>query len=566
MSLRIGIDIGSTTVKVVVLDEQNKLLFRSYERHYSKTRERACETLHSIQEMLQGKQVKLVITGSAGLGVANASGIDFVQEVYATAAAVNTYIPDTDAVIELGGEDAKIIFFGGALEERMNGSCAGGTGAFIDQMATLMNVTVNELDELSLRHTRIYPIASRCGVFAKTDIQPLLNQGAAKENIAASIYAAVASQTIAGLAQGRRIGGKVMFLGGPLYYCQGLRAAFREALKLDDKHALFPEYGRLSVALGAALYAAGQDWETDMDALLADVEKSCRSMPTTAHTPPLFASEEEYRAFCERHNRATAKAVYPADYSGDAFLGIDCGSTTTKGALFDGETVVKTILLPTAARPRERMGQIYDAMYSPEVEYVVTTGYGRELLPQAHKRVTEITCHAKGAAYLCPGISGVVDIGGQDSKAILLDRDGNVADFVMNDKCAAGTGRFVEMMGRILDCPLDEIDAFTKDAKPVDITSMCTVFAESEIISLLAQGRARGDIALGVIRSICQRTALFAQKLRPEGDLFFSGGLARFEVFRKTLESYIDWPVHTHPRSQMAGAIGAAIIGWQKIR
>ena len=247
-------------------------------------------------------------------------------------------------------------------------------------------------------------------------------------------------------------------------------------------------------------------------------------------------------------------------------LGIDCGSTTTKGALFDGETVVKTILLPTAARPRERMGQIYDAMYSPEVEYVVTTGYGRELLPQAHKRVTEITCHAKGAAYLCPGIAGVVDIGGQDSKAILLDRDGNVADFVMNDKCAAGTGRFVEMMGRILDCPLDEIDAFTKDAKPADITSMCTVFAESEIISLLAQGRARGDIALGVIRSICQRTALFAQKLRPEGDLFFSGGLARFEVFRKTLESYIDWPVHTHPRSQMAGAIGAAIIGWQKIR
>ena len=226
-------------------------------------------------------------------------------------------------------------------------------------------------------------------------------------------------------------------------------------------------------------------------------------------------------------------------------LGIDCGSTTTKGALFDGETVVKTILLPTAARPRERMGQIYDAMYSPEVEYLVTTGYGRELLPQAHKRVTEITCHAKGAAYLCPG---------------------NVADFVMNDKCAAGTGRFVEMMGRILDCPLDEIDAFTKDAKPVDITSMCTVFAESEIISLLAQGRARGDIALGVIRSICQRTALFAQKLRPEGDLFFSGGLARFEVFRTTLESYIDWPVHTHPRSQMAGAIGAAIIGWQKIR
>ena len=188
MSLRIGIDIGSTTVKVVVLDEQNKLLFRSYERHYSKTRERACETLRSISDMLAGRQVKMVITGSAGLGVANASGIDFVQEVYATAAAVNTYIPGTDAVIELGGEDAKIIFFGGALEERMNGSCAGGTGAFIDQMATLMNVSVDELDALSLKHEKIYPIASRCGVFAKSDIQPILNQGGRKEDVAASIF------------------------------------------------------------------------------------------------------------------------------------------------------------------------------------------------------------------------------------------------------------------------------------------------------------------------------------------------------------------------------------------
>lgn len=247
-------------------------------------------------------------------------------------------------------------------------------------------------------------------------------------------------------------------------------------------------------------------------------------------------------------------------------LGIDCGSTTTKGALFDGEKTIKTILLPTAARPRERMGQIYDALYSPAVGYVVATGYGRDLLPQADKRVTEITCHAKGAAYLHPGISGVVDIGGQDSKAILLDGAGNVADFIMNDKCAAGTGRFVEMMGRILDCPLGEIDAFVQGRRPVDITSMCTVFAESEIISLLAEGKERGDIALGVIRSICQRTALFAQKLRPQGAIFFSGGLAQFEVFRRTLEQYIDWPVFIHPQSQFAGAIGAAILGHSKIK
>jgi len=205
MNLRVGIDIGSTTVKVVVLDDTNRLLFRSYERHYSKTRERTVETLRSIEDMLRGQDVKLVITGSAGLGVAKAAGLDFVQEVYATAAAVNTYIPDTDAVIELGGEDAKIIFFGGALEERMNGSCAGGTGAFIDQMATLMNVTVNELDALSLNHEKIYPIASRCGVFAKSDIQPILNQGGRKEDVAASIFQAVVDQTVAGLTQGREL-------------------------------------------------------------------------------------------------------------------------------------------------------------------------------------------------------------------------------------------------------------------------------------------------------------------------------------------------------------------------
>ena len=260
MSLRIGIDIGSTTVKVVVLDEQNKLLFRSYERHYSKTRERACETLKSISGQLSGQRVKLVITGSAGLGVAKAAGLDFVQEVYATAAAVNTYIPDTDAVIELGGEDAKIIFFGGALEERMNGSCAGGTGAFIDQMATLMNVSVNELDSLSLKHEKIYPIASRCGVFAKSDIQPILNQGGRKEDVAASIFQAVVDQTVAGLTQGRELKGKIVFLGGPLHFLMGLRQRFVETLKLDGEHAVFPEDGDCFAAMGAALCAT--DYET----------------------------------------------------------------------------------------------------------------------------------------------------------------------------------------------------------------------------------------------------------------------------------------------------------------
>lgn len=245
MALRIGIDIGSTTVKVVVLDAQNKLLFRSYERHYSKTRERTCETLRGLRGLLGGQQVQLLITGSAGLGVAKAAGLDFVQEVYATAAAVREFIPGTDAVIELGGEDAKIIFFGNTLEERMNGSCAGGTGAFIDQMATLLNVSVDELDELSLRHEKIYPIASRCGVFAKSDIQPILNQGGRKEDVAASIFQAVVDQTVAGLTQGRELKGTIVFLGGPLHFLAGLRQRFVETLHLDQDHAIFPEERRL---------------------------------------------------------------------------------------------------------------------------------------------------------------------------------------------------------------------------------------------------------------------------------------------------------------------------------
>lgn len=245
-------------------------------------------------------------------------------------------------------------------------------------------------------------------------------------------------------------------------------------------------------------------------------------------------------------------------------LGIDCGSTTTKGVLLDGNDIVETAILPTSARPRERMAELYARLYRPGVQSTVATGYGRALLPQADRQVTEITCHARGAAFLCPGISCVVDIGGQDCKAILLDKGGFVADFAMNDKCAAGTGRFIEMMCRILECDLDEVDEFVRECSPVEITSMCTVFAESEIISLLAEGHERGDIALGVVRSICRRTAYFAQRLSPSAEVFFSGGLARFGVFRAALEEFIGLPVRTSELSQYAGALGAALIGEKK--
>ena len=336
----IGIDIGSTTAKIVVYCD-GQLVYSCYERHFSQVRPKTLELLLRIRETVGERPVRAAISGSAGLGMAKAANIPFVQEVFATGETVKHLEPDTSAVIELGGEDAKVIFFKGGMDERMNGTCAGGTGAFIDQMATLLDVSVEEMDRMSLEATKIYPIASRCGVFAKTDIQPLLNQGAAKENIAASIYAAVASQTIAGLAQGRRIDGKVMFLGGPLYYCQGLRKAFKDALKLDEESAIFPEYGRISVALGAALYAAALPEATTMDALIAGVEASTKERLEAAHTQPLFESEEDYRAFCDRHASASVRSVYPYDYVGNAYIGIDCGSTTTKLVLMgdDGEIV-----------------------------------------------------------------------------------------------------------------------------------------------------------------------------------------------------------------------------------
>ena len=331
----IGIDIGSTTVKVVVLDENNQMLFRSYERHFSKVREKTCEILHRIEKDYSGQQVRLVITGSAGLGVAKASELDFVQEVYATAQAVNTLDPGTDAVIELGGEDAKIIFFGNSLEERMNGSCAGGTGAFIDQMATLLNVTVDELDALSLKHTKLYPIASRCGVFAKSDIQPILNQGGLKEDIAASIFQAVVDQTIAGLTQGRELTGKIVFLGGPLHFLQGLRQRFVETLQLDEEHAVFPEDGDCYAAIGSAMCAADYP-EILFDTALDRLEKAVDTNQSLNTLPPLFTSREEYDAFTDRHNSNHLPEVDIHTYEGPAYLGIDAGSTT--GCLADAIT------------------------------------------------------------------------------------------------------------------------------------------------------------------------------------------------------------------------------------
>ena len=571
MSLRIGIDIGSTTVKVVVLDEQNKLLFRSYERHYSKTRERACETLKSISGQLSGQRVKLVITGSAGLGVAKAAGLDFVQEVYATAAAVNTYIPDTDAVIELGGEDAKIIFFGGALEERMNGSCAGGTGAFIDQMATLMNVSVNELDSLSLKHEKIYPIASRCGVFAKSDIQPILNQGGRKEDVAASIFQAVVDQTVAGLTQGRELKGKIVFLGGPLHFLMGLRQRFVETLKLDGEHAVFPEDGDCFAAMGAALCATDYEPVPFEDALKR-LEES-RETNTSADTmPPLFDTQEEYDAFLVRHNASRPPEADIHTYAGPAWLGMDAGSTTTKLALITADggllyTYYHSNLGNPVSIVLEQLKKIYELCGDRiQIKGAAVTGYGEDLIKNAFScdlGLVETVAHYKAAAHFNPDVDFIIDIGGQDMKCFKI-RNGAVDSIMLNEACSSGCGSFIETFAKALGSNIADFSKMGLFAKkPVNLGSRCTVFMNSSVKQAQKDGASVEDISAGLSISIV-KNAIYKVIRAASADnlgqhIVVQGGTFLNDAVLRSFERELGREVTRPTIAGIMGAFGAAL-------
>ena len=571
MDLRVGIDIGSTTVKVVVLDENNKLLFRSYERHYSKARERACETLRSIRDMLTGQKVKLVVTGSAGLGVAKAAGLDFVQEVYATAAAVNAYIPDTDAVIELGGEDAKIIFFGGALEERMNGSCAGGTGAFIDQMATLMNVTVSELDELSLKHEKIYPIASRCGVFAKSDIQPILNQGGRKEDVAASIFQAVVDQTVAGLTQGRELKGKIVFLGGPLHFLMGLRERFVETLQLDEEHAIFPEEGDCFAAMGAALCSTDLE-SRPFEELLKLLEESRGATTVVDTMPPLFQNQAEYDAFTARHNASTPPQADIATYTGDAYLGIDAGSTTTKMALItpDGGllyTYYHSNLGNPVAIVLEQLKEIYKLCGDRiTIKGSAVTGYGEDLIKNAFScdlGLVETVAHYRAAAHFNPDVDFIIDIGGQDMKCFKI-RNGAVDSIMLNEACSSGCGSFIETFAKALGYSIADFAKIGLFAKhPVNLGSRCTVFMNSSVKQAQKDGANVEDISAGLSISIVKNAVYKVIRAANADDLgrhiVVQGGTFYNDAVLRAFEQELGRNVTRPTISGIMGAFGAAL-------
>ncbi len=571
MSLKIGIDVGSTTVKVVVLDEQDNLLFRSYERHLSMVREKTCELLRRAEPILKGQRAKAVITGSAGLGLAKSAKVDFVQEVFATAEAVERFIPDTDAVIELGGEDAKIIFFQGSLEERMNGSCAGGTGAFIDQMATLVGVTADELDELSLGYEKIYPIASRCGVFAKSDIQPILNQGARKEDVAASIFQAVVDQTVAGLAQGRDITGKVVFLGGPLHFLKGLRQRFQETLKLDNDHAIFPENGDCFAAIGAALCSEGYG-EYEYEDVYQRLVDSVEDRGGTQTMPPLFASQAEYDEFLTRHNSKKPPEVDADTYTGKAYLGIDAGSTTTKLCLIapDGG-LLYTYYSSNRGNPvsviLEQLHAIYDKFGDRiTIAGSAVTGYGEDLIKSAFQvdaGLVETVAHFRAASHFSPGVDFIIDIGGQDMKCFKI-RNNAVDSIMLNEACSSGCGSFIETFAKALGYSIADFSKMGLLAKhPVNLGSRCTVFMNSSVKQAQKDGATVEDISAGLSISIVKNAVYKVIRAASADDLgkniVVQGGTFLNDAVLRAFELELGRNVTRPVIAGLMGAFGAAL-------
>ena len=570
-SVYVGVDIGSTTAKLVIRDGE-EIIYKKYERHYSQVRLKTLTMLEDAKEYLADKEIKIAISGSAGLGVAEAAGINFVQEVYATYALIKEKEPGTDAVIELGGEDAKIIFLRGGVDERMNGTCAGGTGAFIDQMATLLNVTPDELDELSLQCGKIYPIASRCGVFAKTDIQPLINQGVQKSDIAASIYQAVVNQTISGLAQGRKIEGKVVFLGGPLYYNKGLRKSFKDTLKLDDEHAIFPDYALISVALGATIFASNQQESFTYEDILSSIRATLSEKTTVNTMAPLFASASDREEFTARHAKENVEYADINSYSGDAYLGIDCGSTTTKLVLM-GEN-------------KEILWSYYDSNKGNPVDVVKkqlievrtlcadritikgsgVTGYGEELILNAFhvdKGLVETMAHFMAAKQFEPDVDFILDIGGQDIKCIKI-KNNAVDSIMLNEACSSGCGSFIETFAKSMGYKAPEFALLGLDGDaPVDLGSRCTVFMNSSIKQAQKDGVSVENISAGLSVSVIKNAiykVIRANSPTELGDhIVVQGGTFLNDAILRAFENEIGHPVIRPMIAGIMGAYGAAI-------
>lgn len=574
---KIGIDAGSTTLKCIVLNEEDKILYSNYERHYSKVREKLIEELENIKGIIENKKFKIAITGSAGYGISKEYNLPFVQEVFATTLAIKRYYDDVDVAIELGGEDAKIIFLTGGFEERMNSSCAGGTGAFIDQMAHLMGLTVDEMDNLSLKHENIYEIASRCGVFAKTDIQPLLNQGARKEDISASVFQSVVNQTIGGLAQGRSIEGKIMFLGGPLYFCKGLRERFIKTLKLKDNDVVSPKNAQVFVAIGSAIYSKEDNKKYEYEELLNIIKENHNEISTMNIIDPLFNSEEEYNEFKERHQKAEVKVSDISNYAGEAYIGIDAGSTTTKVVLMDkDDNILYEYYGSNKGNPIEVVKKELKHIYNICGEKIkimgsAVTGYGEELIKKAFSvdfGIVETVAHYIAASHFNPKVDFILDIGGQDIKCFKI-KDGIVANIMLNEACSSGCGSFIESFANQMGYDVETFSKLGLFAKHgADLGSRCTVFMNSSVKQAQKEGATVEDLSAGLSVSVV-KNALYkvirAKSLDELGkNIIVQGGTMYNDAILRAFEKELGINVIRPSISGLMGAYGCALYAKRK--
>ena len=571
--LHVGLDVGSTTVKIVVMDSNKNTIYKDYQRHFSDTKNTVCNVLENLLLKYPSNTYTLALTGSGAMSAAKFLGVDFIQEVVSCKRAVEKYIPQTDVVIELGGEDAKIIYFDNSIEQRMNGTCAGGTGAFLDQMASLLHTDTAGLNELAKGYQTIYPIASRCGVFAKTDIQPLINEGAAKEDIAASIFQAVVNQTISGLACGRPIRGNVAFLGGPLSYLSELRKRFIETLQLKDEEIIVPEEAHLLVAKGAALDSYHTE-EITPNELEQKIENLKQSHDNTTHPlDPLFKNDEEYKNFKERHNKAKVSKTDLSTYEGDCYLGIDAGSTTTKLVLIDKDgNLLYSLYGSNEGNPLNSVTNMLKNLYKqlPEkaiLRYSGVTGYGEKLIQTALNvdlNEIETIAHYTAAKTFEPDVTSIVDIGGQDMKYIRM-KNGSIDNIMLNEACSSGCGSFIETFAKSLNI---EISEFVKEAikakRPVDLGSRCTVFMNSKIKQAQKEGYSVGDISSGLSYSVIKNAIQKVMKVRDVSTLgdhiVVQGGTFYNDAVLRAFELIVGKNVVRPDISGLMGAYGMALL------
>ena len=573
----LGIDIGSTTVKIAILNEENQLLFADYERHFANIQETLAHLLGEAHEKLGELTLQPVITGSGGLALANHLGIPFTQEVIAVSTSLKALAPQTDVAIELGGEDAKIIYFeGGNVEQRMNGICAGGTGSFIDQMASLLQTDATGLNEYAKHYQAIYPIAARCGVFAKTDIQPLINDGATKEDLAASIFQAVVNQTISGLACGKPIRGHVAFLGGPLHFLSELKTAFVRTLKLDDEHAIVPDNSHLFAAIGSAMNADGKT-EVSLLALKKRLEEKVAIDFEVARLEPLFKDKEEYDAFLARQSVNNVVTADLSTYEGNCYLGIDAGSTTTKAALVgeDGALLYSFYSnnhgnpLGTSIRAIQ---EIYSKLPdSAQIAWSCSTGYGEALIKAAlmlDEGEVETISHYYAAAFFDPEVDCILDIGGQDMKCIKI-KNGTVDSVQLNEACSSGCGSFIETFAQSLNYSVQDFAHEALFAKhPIDLGTRCTVFMNSKVKQAQKEGASVADISAGLACSVIKNALYKVIKVSDATELgrhiVVQGGTFYNDAVLRSFERIANCEAIRPDIAGIMGAFGAALIARER--